>query len=146
MMLVERVAALHEVDLFSAVPGRVLAAVAATAEEVTVEPGSTFIEQNAVEDCLYVVVSGRVRVHRGDQVLGELGAGSSVGELAVLVPGPRSASVAAVDRTLLLKLRKAVLDELLADRPELANEVIRALVLRLRAGADDGADRSAPLE
>jgi hypothetical protein len=43
-------------------------------------------------------------------------------------------------------LRKAVLDELLADRPELANEVIRALVLRLRAGADDGADRSAVLE
>ena len=52
MMLVERVAALHEVDLFSAVPGRVLAAVAATAEEVTVEPGSTFIEHGAVEDCL----------------------------------------------------------------------------------------------
>ena len=146
MILVERVAALHEVDLFSAVPGRVLASVAVTAEEVTVEPGSTFIELGAVEDCLYVVVSGRVRVHRDGQVLGELGAGSSVGELAVLVPGPRSASVTAVGPTLLLRLRKAVLDELLADRPELANEVIRALVLRLRAGADDGADRSAVLE
>jgi hypothetical protein len=68
MMLVERVAALHEVDLFSAVPGRMLASVAATADEVTVEPGSTFIEHGAVEDCLYVVVSGRVRVHHGGQV------------------------------------------------------------------------------
>src|SRR4029078_3396383 len=108
MMLVERVAALHEVDLFSAVPGRMLASVAATAEEVTgaarsaltrhaaaeavtVEPGSTLIKHGAVEDCLYVVVSGRVRVHHGGQVFAELGAGSSVGELAVLVPGPRSA-------------------------------------------------------
>ncbi|TML50219.1 MAG: cyclic nucleotide-binding domain-containing protein [Actinobacteria bacterium] len=90
MMLVERVAALHEVDLFSAVPGRMLASVAATAEEVTVEPGSTFIEHGAVEDCLYVVVSGRVRVHHGGQVFAELGAGSSVGELAVLVPGARA--------------------------------------------------------
>jgi len=70
-----------------------LASVAATAEEVTVGPGSTFIEHGAVEDCLYVVVSGRVRVHHGGQVFAELGAGSSVGELAVLVPGPRSASV-----------------------------------------------------
>ena len=87
MMLVERVAALHEVDLFYAVPGRVLAAVAATAEEVTVEPGSTFIEHGAVEDCLYVVVSGRVRVHRGSQVLGEFGAGSSVGESRCSCPG-----------------------------------------------------------
>jgi hypothetical protein len=43
-------------------------------------------------------------------------------------------------------LRKAVLDELLADRPELASEVIRALVLRLRGRADDGADGSAVLE
>lgn len=143
MMLVERVAALHEVDLFSAVPGRMLASVAATAEEVTVEPGSTFIEHGAVEDCLYVVVSGRVRVHHGGQVFAELGAGSSVGELAVLVPGPRSASVTAVDSTLLLRLRKPVLDELLADRPELATEVIRALVLRLRERADAGADDSA---
>ena len=64
----------------------------------------------------------------------------------MLVPGPRSASVTAVAQTLLLRLRKAVLDELLADRPELANEVIRALVVRLRARADDGTDRSAALE
>ena len=64
----------------------------------------------------------------------------------MLVPGPRSASVTAVGPTLLLRLRKAVLDELLADRPELASEVIKALVLRLRAGADDGTDRSAQLE
>jgi CRP-like cAMP-binding protein len=113
---------------------------------VTVEPGSTFIEHGAVEDCLYVVVSGRVRVHHGGQIFAELGAGSSVGELAVLVPGPRSASVTAVDSTLLLRLRKAVLDELLADRPELATEVIKALVLRLRERVDAGADDSAVLE
>jgi hypothetical protein len=43
-------------------------------------------------------------------------------------------------------LRKAVLDELLADRPELATEVIKALVLRLRERADAGADDSAMLE
>ena len=119
MILVERVAALHKVDLFSGVPGRVLASVAETAEEATVEPGSTFIEHGAVEDCLYVIVSGSVRVHQGAHVLAELGAGTSVGELAVLVPEPRSASVTALEPTLLLKLRKAVLDELLADRPEL---------------------------
>jgi len=45
-----------------------------------------------------------------------------------------------------LRLRKAVLDELLADRPELATEVIRALVQRLRERADAGVDDSAVLE
>src|SRR4051812_12375955 len=134
MTLVERVAALHRVDLFAAVPGRTLAAVAVTADEVTVERDATFIEHGATEDCLYVIVSGRVRVHRGDRVLSELGGGTVVGELAVLVPEPRSASVTALERTELLRVRKPVLDGLLADRPELASQVIRALVARLRAG------------
>jgi CRP-like cAMP-binding protein len=146
VILVERVAALHKVDLFAGVPGRVLASVAATAEEVTVEPGATFIDDGAVEDCLYVIVSGTVRVHRGDHVLAELGAGTSVGELAVLVPARRSASVTALDPTTLLKLRKPVLDELLADRPELATQVIRALVMRLRARAGHDAAHLAAAE
>jgi CRP/FNR family transcriptional regulator, cyclic AMP receptor protein len=136
MLVVERVAALHQVDLFAAVPGRVLAAVASTAEELTVEPGSTFIEHGAVEDCLYVVVTGRVRVHRGDRTLVELDAGSAVGELAVLVPQPRVATVTALEPTLLLRVRKVVLDELLADQPELASGVIAALAGRLRASAE----------
>jgi CRP/FNR family transcriptional regulator, cyclic AMP receptor protein len=139
MLVVERVSALHCVDLFARVPGRVLAGVAATAEEVTVEAGSTFIEHGAVEDCLYVVVSGRVRVHRGDRTLVELGAGSAVGELAVFVPQPRTASVTALEPTLLLRVRKLVLDELLADRPELATGVITALAGRLRASAEHAA-------
>jgi CRP/FNR family cyclic AMP-dependent transcriptional regulator len=135
-MLVERVAALHRVDLFARVPGRTLAAVAATADEVSVDPGTTFIEHGAVEDCLYVIVSGRVRVHRSERTLVEMGAGTSVGELAVLLPEPRSASVTALEPTQLLRVRKPVLDELLADRPELASQVMAALVTRLRASAD----------
>jgi CRP-like cAMP-binding protein len=83
-----------------------------------------------------VVVSGRVRVHRGDRTLVEQGAGSVVGELAVLVPEPRSASVTALEPTLLLRVRKIVLDELLSDRPELASAVIGVLVARLRSGAE----------
>jgi CRP-like cAMP-binding protein len=146
LIVVERVAALHRVDLFADIPGRTLAAVAATAEEVTVEPGVTFIEHGAVEDCLYVVVSGSVRVHRGERTLVELGAGSAVGELAALVPEPRSASVTALQPTLLLRVHKVVLDELLSDHPELANAVIGVLVARLRAGAEHAAAENSPPE
>jgi hypothetical protein len=51
--LVERVAALHRVDLFAEVPGRVLAAVAEGAAEVRATPGELLIEQGAVEAHLY---------------------------------------------------------------------------------------------
>lgn len=133
--VVARVAALHRVDLFAGIPGRVLVAVAEASDEMLVDAGSTIIEEGAVEDHLFVVVDGRVRVHRGGSTLVELGSGAIVGELAVLVPEPRSATVTALEPTHLLTVRKPVLDELLLDWPELAHGVIASLVARLRAAA-----------
>ena len=130
---IERVAALHRVDLFATVPGRVLAAVARTLTETIVAAGAPVITAGALEDHLFVIVSGRVGVHHGEYPLGELGAGTTVGELAALVPEPRSVSVTALEDTRLLRLDKPVLDELLADRPELAQGIIAALVTRLRS-------------
>ncbi len=134
--LVERVAALHRVDLFADVPGRVLAAVAEAAEEVRGEPGTLLIEEGAVEAHLFAVVEGRVRVHRGGRTLVELGPGASVGELAALVPQPRSASVTVVEPLVALRVDQPVLHDLLAAWPELTDGVIAALVGRLRAAAE----------
>ncbi|HYI20715.1 MAG TPA: cyclic nucleotide-binding domain-containing protein [Solirubrobacteraceae bacterium] len=134
--LVERVAALHRVDLFADVPGRVLAAVAEAAEEVRGEPGTLLIEEGAVEAHLFAVVEGRVRVHRGGRTLVELGPGASVGELAALVPQPRSASVTVVEPLVALRVDQPVLHDLLAAWPELTDGVVAALVGRLRAAAE----------
>jgi CRP-like cAMP-binding protein len=134
--LVERVAALHRIDLFAGVPGRVLAPVAEAAAEVRAAPGTVLIEEGEVEAHLFALVEGRVRVHSGDRTLVELGPGATVGELAVLVPQPRSASVTVLQPALALRIDKAVLDDLLADWPELSEGVIAALVARLRARSD----------
>ena len=129
--LVERVAALHRTDLFAGVPGRVLAAVAEATTEVRAAPGDMLITEGAVDAHLYAIVDGRVRVHRGGETVVELGPGVTVGELAALVPQPRTATVTALEPTFLLRLDKAVLDDLLADWPELAHGVIAVLVGRL---------------
>lgn len=136
LALVDRVAALHRVELFAGIPGRVLAAVAEGAVERRLSTGELLMEEGAVEAHLYAVVEGRVKVHRGDRTLVGLGPGTSVGELAVLVPAPRAASVTALEPTLVLRVDKAVLDELLVDWPELAHGVIAELVARLRAAAE----------
>ena len=132
MTTIERVLALQRVALFADVPGRVLAAVAQRATEVEVEEGTTVIEDGAVEDHLYTVVRGRLRIHRGADQVAVVGPGSTVGELAALVPEARSASVTALEPSTLLRIDKPVLDELLADRPELASGVIAALVAMIR--------------
>ena len=97
MTTVDRVVALHRVPLFADVPGRVLAALAMRATEVEVAAGDVLIEQGAVEDHLYAVVSGRFVARDGERTLRELGPGSTVGELAALAPEPRSASVTALE-------------------------------------------------
>ena len=133
MLIVERVAALHRIDLFAATPGNVLAAVAAAAEEVTLEAGAVLIEAGAVEDSCYAILTGRVQVLVNGRVLVEAGPGSTVGELAVLVPEPRSATVMTIEPSGFLRVHKATIDDLIADQPVFASSIIAALVARLRA-------------
>jgi CRP-like cAMP-binding protein len=134
--VVERVAALHRVQLFAGIPGRVLASVAECATERRFSIGEVLMEEGAVEAHLYAVVEGSVKVHRGERTLVELGPGATVGELAALVPAPRAASVTALEPTLVLRVDQTVLDELLVDWPELAHGVIAELVSRLRATSE----------
>ena len=140
MTTVERVVALHRVGLFADVPGRILAALARRASEVDVAAGTLVIAEGAVEEHMYAVVRGRLRVHHGERSITVLGAGSTVGELAALVPEPRTASVTALEPTTLLRIDKPILDELLADRPALARGIIVALVAMVRERALPEAD------
>lgn len=144
MTTVERVVALHRVGLFADVPGRVLAALARRATEVEVEAGALVIAEGAVEEHLYAVVSGRLRVHHGAREITILGAGSTVGELAALVPEPRTASVTALEPTTLLRIDRPVLEELLADRPALAGGIIAALVAMVRERGRAESDAAPP--
>ncbi len=135
MTTIDRVVALQRVPLFADVPGRTLASVAARASEVAVGAGQVVIEQGAVEDHLFALVRGRLVATEGDRVLRELEVGSTVGELAALAPEPRSATVRALTPSLLLRIDRPVLDELLADHPELARGVITSLVRMIRSSS-----------
>lgn len=79
LLTIERVAVLHGVGLFLAVPGHELVPVARLMEEVRVVAGATFIERGAMEDWLFVIAAGAVRVHIGNRLLSEKGPGGVVG-------------------------------------------------------------------
>lgn len=57
-------------------------------------------------DELFIVLSGRVKVHSGDTVLVELGPGEFFGEMALIDRAPRSAAVTASEQTDLLVVRR----------------------------------------
>ena len=140
LITIERVAVLQRVSLFGDVPGHALVAVARLLEEVPFDAGARIIERGTVEDWLYVVATGRVRVHIGQRTVAETGPGGVVGEFAVLAPAPRSASVTAIEPSLLLRLRRGSFEELIDDRPEIARGVISTLARLLQNVADTEAE------
>ena len=132
MTTVEKVLLLKGVDLFAAVPSDELAAIARIAEEIRVDAGDTVIREGDLGDALYFVVEGRASVKKGDRQLAELGERGVFGELALLDPGPRSATVDAATDLTLLKISRDEFVEILAARPEVPLGVIKMLARRMR--------------
>jgi CRP/FNR family transcriptional regulator, cyclic AMP receptor protein len=139
LLTIERVALLRQVDLFANTPDRVLAGVAQVLEEAEYAAGDVVIEDGAVEDWLFIVVDGELEVIRADRRI-VVPVGGVVGELAVLDPQPRTATVVARTPALLFRLRKPAFDEAMATRPEIARGVVHELVRRLRERPTDLAD------
>ena len=79
MTTIERVIALQRVPLFADVPGRVARRGRPRASEHEVAAGAPVIVQGAVEDHLFAIVEGRLRVHDGEHDLATLGAGRDRG-------------------------------------------------------------------
>ena len=133
MLTIERVAILRSLDLFRDTPDYILSSVARIIEELSLRPGDTLITEGEYGACMYIIVEGSMRVHSQGQKIIHLEAGSIVGELAILDPEPRTASVTAIDDCFLFRIDKEPFDEVLADRPEIALGVIRTLSRKVRA-------------
>ncbi len=138
--LIEKVLILKSVSIFAETPDRTLAEVAALLDELALGAGETLFEKGDAGRCLYVIVTGRLHVHDGGQLLEELGERNIVGEMAVLGNAPRAASVTAAEETQLLRLDQEPLYELMADHVEVARGIIQVLSNRLRARMEDIGD------
>lgn len=133
LLLVEKVIILRTVSIFSETPEDYLAEIAMVLQEMEVEPDTTFIHKGEPGNCLYIIASGRVRVHDAEREFTTLGEREVVGELALLDSEPRNADVTAMEKTMLLKLDQEAFYELITSNPEVVRGVLRVLTRRLRA-------------
>lgn len=104
--------------------------------------GAVVVRQDETGDALYIVISGEVQVtHRRDGrdiLLATLGPGDFFGELALVDDGPRSATVTAMQESLMLKVPQGVLRALAGVYPNAAFKLLmtiaKVLVSRMRKG------------
>lgn len=129
---VEKVLFLKSIDLFSQIPGEDLAQVALIATEEQRDNGEDIFIEGDVGDALYLVLDGKVRVHRQDKTIAELGERECFGEIAILDASPRSATVTALSDVALLKIAREDFEELLQEKHVIAQGIIKVLTRRLR--------------
>jgi DASS family divalent anion:Na+ symporter len=130
----ERSERLRSVDLTSGLDRVALARLAAYMDPIAVVAGDSIIREGEAGDALYIIVRGTFAVLAGpdDRRLNTIGPGHYVGELALLVDEPRTATIRADTDGEVLRLERAQFVELLGRDAAAARAVATTLARRLR--------------
>jgi MFS family permease len=96
--------ALRKLSVFAPLPIATVELLSRRVEHVRLEAGATVIREGDIGDRLYVIVEGRVGVEAAGRVLGVLGPGDVLGEIALLHSVPRTATATASADSLLFAL------------------------------------------
>ena len=130
---------LSEVPLFSACTDRELDRLARHAELVDFAAGDVLMTEGETGHEFFVIVDGEVGVTSGGSTVAKLGPGAHVGELALLDPGPRTATVTALRDTQAVLLSSREFYGAVEDVPELARKLLTGMARRLREASGQGA-------
>ena len=115
---------LLKMPLFQRLNERELLRVMQVVEVIGYEPGENVVKEGERGDELFILLSGRCQIARGETVLMEVGPGDHFGEMALIRAMPRSATVTAVEQAELIALRRADFFEILRKEHELAVKLL----------------------
>lgn len=136
LTVVEKVIFLQNVDVFAHVPSEQLAYLAAIAEESTYIKGDVIFQEAAPSDALFLVLDGRVRMHRGEEEITVIGPREAFGTWALFDDEARVATATAIEETRLLRVDREEFIDLLADHVQITQGVLKTMVKRMRGLVD----------
>ena len=124
---------LADLDLFADLTDAQLSELESHLKLETVKSGDNLISEGEPSEALYLVVSGRFYVLRGDRKkpLAEMGSGAFIGEIGFFSGSPRTATVCAARDSLVLRLKRRDFDILCKRFPEIWQHVTAMLAKRL---------------
>jgi CRP-like cAMP-binding protein len=132
----ETIIFLKGVPIFQKVDGEGLRCLAEKAEEKVVEAGNIIFRENEMGSVMYIVKRGKVEVFKGrgkeKKAIAVLGEKAFFGEMALLEEAPRSASVMALEDSVLISIDKENFRQAIFEYPDIALEVLKCLSSRLR--------------
>ena len=137
----ERTNALKKMPLLSDLPHGELEAIAKRLKIESYAQGVDIIRQGTSGSSAYFVLSGKCDVRRGaskgGRRVGFLDPGDFFGELSILCPAPRSATVVAYEPTVVLVLTAHEFKSALTSNRAMAMHLVKILAKRLQSKEED---------
>jgi len=126
--------ALAATPLFAGLPSDALEALVENLTLVSLDAGKTLFREGEPGDALYVIVEGEVSVQAEGPPrveMARLGPGAFIGEVALMTDQPRSATVAAVQPSELLRMDRTTLANVLGTHGDVLYAILRFVRDRL---------------
>jgi CRP/FNR family cyclic AMP-dependent transcriptional regulator len=124
---------LANLTLFACCTHRQLTRIDGLSTRVSTDPGWVLIREGATAKEFYVIIDGRATVSVDGRALHTLDSGQSFGDIGLLDPGVRLATVTAATPMTLLVFGSTEFRDLLDVAPQIAVALLRNHVGRLRA-------------
>ncbi len=132
LTVIEKVMALQNVDVFSEVSTQHLAHLAVIAEEIACRTGDVLYKEADPPLAMYLILEGRVRLHRGDLDVTIAGPNDVCGTWALFDDEPRVVTATVLETSRVLCIERDNFIHLLADYVEITQGVLRAMTKHLR--------------
>lgn len=100
---------------------------------IRVKAGEVVFREGDAGGVMFVLASGRAEVRVGQRIVEAIASGNIVGELGLVAPGPRSATVIAQTDCEFVRIDENRFKYLVQQTPYFALQVMRVMAERLRA-------------
>jgi len=130
---------LRDLTLLANLPDDAIAELAGKLERQSLGPNEILFREGDLSDALFIIDKGEVNIYLEDedgqaQILNQLGAGQSLGEMSIIDGEPRTASVVTLSTVELLKLNRTDFLEVLSRQPPEVMASLRELADQMRLG------------
>ncbi len=131
--------------IFQGVEPNAVSALTKQLQPVDFPGGHHVFAQGEPGDRLYIIVSGKVKIGNRtpdgqENLLAIMGPSDMFGEMSLFDPGPRTSSATTITAVRAVSLDRLALRAWIANRPEIAEQLLRVLARRLRRTNNNLAD------
>jgi CRP-like cAMP-binding protein len=123
---------LARVPMFSTCSRDELRSIARNSTAIEAPPGRILVHEGSIGKDFFVVLDGEADVSCNGKVVARIGPGSFFGELSLLDPAPRDATVTAATQMQLLVLTQMEFSAVLVDAPRMTRKLLTGMARRLR--------------